>query len=297
MINQAPIVFFGTEAWGVPCFEQLINDGYQIVAVVTRPDAPAGRKHVLTPTPVKVAALAHNLSVWEPENAKELLPLLTQLKPALGVLIAYGKIIPQPVLDMFPLGIINLHPSALPQYRGPSPVETAILNGGEVGHISIIKLDAAMDAGDIIASHRFELAEADRANAPETYRTIGAAAATLLSETVAAVLNGSATFTAQDETKVSLSHIITKADGTLDLTQSARQLDRHIRAYLGWPGSRTQLGGIDVIITAAHVGEPRPRELHIKTADGHLVIDRLIPAGKREMTGQNFLVGHPQNLS
>lgn len=296
MINQSPIVFFGTEAWGVPCFEQLIRDGYRIAAVITRPDAPAGRKQVMTPTPVKVAALAHNLTVWEPENAKELLPLLAQLKPALGVLIAYGKLIPQPILDIFPLGIINLHPSALPQYRGPSPVETAILNGDEVGHISIIRLNAAMDAGDIIASHRFELAEADHANAPETYRTIGEAAAPLLSETVAAVLNGSATFTAQDESKASLSHFINKADGTLDLTQSARQLDRHIRAYLGWPGSRTRLGSIDVIITAAHVGEPQSRELALQSGDGKLVIDRLIPAGKREMTGQDFLAGHSLNL-
>ena len=292
MSKTTPIIFIGTESWGVPCFEQLVQDGYHIAAVITRADAPAGRKHLMTPTPIKVAALAHGLAVWEPNDVTELISLLNEVKPALGVLIAYGKIIPQAVLDCFPLGIINLHPSALPKYRGPSPVETAILNGDEIGHISIIKLDAAMDAGDIVASHHLKLAPSDRINAPEAYRLIGIAAAPLLSATVAEVLSGTAKFTAQDESKASLSRIITKADGRLDLSLSAENLDRHIRAYLGWPGSHTQLAGTDVIITAAHVGEPQPRELFIATGDGQLIIDRLIPAGKREMTGQAFLAGH-----
>lgn len=292
MSKTMPIVFFGTEAWGVPSLEQLLADGYQIAAVVTRPNAPAGRKRILEPTPIKVAALAHGLTVWEPASVNELIPLLTEFKPALGVLIAYGKIIPPAVLDLFPLGILNLHPSALPKYRGPSPIETAILNGDEIGWASIIKLDAAMDAGDIVACRHVKLAQADCITAPEAYRLIGVAAAPLLSATIAEVMNGTAKFTVQDEAQATLSHIITKADGVLDLTQPAETLVRQIRAYLGWPGSRTQLAGTDVIITAAHVGQPQPHKLAIATGDGLLVIDRLIPAGKREMTGQDFLAGH-----
>lgn len=311
MVKAARIVFFGTEAWGVPSLEQLIADGFDIAGVVTRPDAPVGRKRRLEPTPLKVAAAAHGLMVLEPAEVKELIPRLTELQPVLGVLIAYGKIIPQSVLDLFPLGIINLHPSALPSYRGPSPVETAILNGDEVGHISLIKLDASMDAGDIIASHHIKLKQAATLAAPEAYRLIGQAAAPLLATSIRQALNGTARYRRQAESQATFSRIITKADGKLDLSRSAIELERQIRAYLGWPGSHTRLGGSDITITAAHVGDTEPfagmdrvasapgaamrtpdSQLAITTGHGELIIDRLIPAGKREMTGREFLAGH-----
>jgi methionyl-tRNA formyltransferase len=307
---KRPIVFFGTEAWGVPGLEALVAAGYDIAAVVTRPDAPAGRKRVMQPTPIKTAALAHGLTVWEPDKVGEIVDQLTALKPALGVLIAYGKLIPQTILDLFPLGIVNLHPSALPKYRGPSPIETAILDGVDPGDISLIMLDASMDGGDIVASRHVELGDVARLTAPEVYERLGEAAAPLLTESVASVLAGEAKLTSQNEAEASLSRILTKADGELDLTQSAMQLERQIRAFAGWPGSHTTLLNTKVTLTAGHVedtvssehsdpsniGTPlrtETGELAVTTARGLLIIDRLIPAGKREMTGREFLAGHP----
>jgi methionyl-tRNA formyltransferase len=292
MTNKTPkLVFFGTEAWGVPALEALVEAGQPIATVVTRPDAPAGRKRLLTPTPIKTAALAHGLEVWEPEKVSEIIPRLKDLEPTLGVLIAYGKIIPQEVLDLFPLGIINFHPSALPKFRGPSPIETAILEGAEPGHISFIQLDAGMDSGDIIATHQIKLDDADELTAPELYRLLGEAGAPLLVETVAKVLAGTATYAEQDEAQASLSRMITKADGQLDLTKPASQLEREIRAFRGWPGSHMELLNTKVILTQVHLGEPQANELSIETGDGTLIIDRLIPEGKREMTGRDFLAG------
>jgi methionyl-tRNA formyltransferase len=308
--TRPSLVFFGTEAWGVPSLQALVVSGYKIAAVVTRPDAPAGRQRSLQPTPVKTAALALDLPVWQPEKPSEIIEQLKQLRPSLGVLIAYGKLIPQSVLDLFPLGVINFHPSALPKYRGPSPIETAILEGAEPGHISFIKLSAGMDDGDIIAQHQIKLADSDQLDAPELYRRLGEAGAPLLAKTVGAILAGTAEFTPQNEAEASLSRIITKADGELDFSRSAAQLERQVRAFRGWPGSHMELLNTKVILTKVHpdmveetehkkVNKPgtplrtESGELAVTTAEGLLVLDRLIPAGKREMTGREFLAGHP----
>ncbi len=307
--TEAKIVFFGTEAWGVASLEALVVAGLAPVVVVTRPDAPAGRKRVLTPTPIKTAALSHDLEVWEPERVSEIAAKLKELEPTLGVLMAYGKIIPQSILDLFPLGIINFHPSVLPKYRGPSPIETAILEGSEPGYISFIELSAGMDSGDVVASHHIELKDAERLSAPELYRSLGEAGAPLLLEAVRDVLDGSAKLTPQDESQATFSRMITKADSELDVTKSAEQLEREVRAYAGWPGSKMTLLNTLVTLTSSHLATTEEAlterttkagtvvrteggELGLVTGDGLLIIDRLIPTGKREMTGREFLAGH-----
>ncbi len=304
------IVFFGTEAWGVPSLEALLDAGLDVAAVVTRPDAPAGRKRVLTPTPIKVVALAHKLEVWEPERVSEITARLKELKPTLGVLMAYGKIIPQEILDLFPRGIINFHPSALPKYRGPSPIETAILEGDELGHISFIELDSGMDSGDIVASHRIPIEDADQLSAPELYGLVGESGAPLLVEAVRKVLDGTAKPKPQDEARATFSRMITKADSELKASKSVSQLAREVRAFAGWPGTKMTLLNTLVTLTKVHPANPETAapfydlkpgsvvhietgELAIITGDGLLVIDRLVPAGKREMTGREFLAGHP----
>ena len=304
------LVFFGTEAWGVPSLEALVAANLPIAVVVTRPDAPAGRKRVLTPTPIKTAALAGGLEVWEPERLAEIVPKLKELEPSLGVLIAYGKIIPQAILDLFPLGIINFHPSALPKYRGPSPIETAILEGDELGHISFIELDAGMDSGDVVAKHQVSLKNTDKLTAPELYRLVGEAGAPLLVEAVTTVLDGTVKARPQDESKVTISRMITKLDGEIDTSKSALQLSREVRAFAGWPGTKMSLLNTLVTLNETHQAPTEMANLHagqkagsvlrtesselaLVTGDGLLIIDRLTPAGKREMTGHEFLAGHP----
>jgi methionyl-tRNA formyltransferase len=308
VVAKQAIVFFGSEAWGVPTLEALVTAGLKPSAVITRPDAPAGRKRLLQPTPIKVAALAHGLKVWEPERIGDIIPQLEQLGPALGVLIAYGKIIPQSVLDVFPLGIVNFHPSPLPKYRGPSPIETAILEGADPGHISFIKLNAGMDAGDIVAHHQIKLDHAERLSALQLYHLLGEAGAQHLVESVKTVLACRAKLTPQDNSKATYSRMINKADGELDYTKTALQLEREIRAFRGWPGSYSDILNTKVILTASHLAttdtdkkteqtagtvlRTDSGELAVATSDGLLAIDRLIPVGKREMTGREFLAGH-----
>jgi len=257
-----------------------------------------------------MAAQSLGLEVWVPERVSEIVPKLSELGSTLGILIAYGKIIPQAVLDLFPLGIINFHPSALPKYRGPSPVETAILEGDELGHISFIELDAGMDSGDILAAHQVPLKDADSLSAPEIYRLVGEAGAPLLVNTVQSVLDSAAKPTPQDEPKATFSKLISKADCELDPTKSALQLAREVRALAGWPGTKMSLLNTLVTLNQVHPAEPETAnlddgqkagtpvhtesgELALVTGDGLLVIDRLTPAGKREMTGREFLAGHP----
>lgn len=295
------IVFIGSEAWGIPTLKTLLEEGYDLT-VVTRPDAPAGRGRKLAVTPIKEVATSHRLAVWQPAKAGEIAQDIQNLAPGLGVVVAYGQIIPQAILDLFPHGILNLHPSALPKFRGPSPIEATIL-AGEQPAVSIIRLTAAMDAGDIAASQQLPVGP-NPPTAPELYQIAGEMGAKLMCQAVRAVFDGSAVFSPQSQTEATFCQRITKADGVIDWHEPANLIERQVRAYLGWPGSRTTLFGRDVTITLARAiktmsgpeaGTPYKTadgELAVATGQGCLIIDHLIPAGKREMTGRDFLAGH-----
>lgn len=256
------ILFFGNEklATGIvaePLISQaLINNGYEIEALVTGKEIP---KH----------------------SAK------------LAVLAAYGKILPQSVLDEFPLGIINVHPSLLPQYRGPTPIEQAILDGTTKTGVSIMRLSSEMDAGLIYKQKAIHLrGNETKAALASQLQALGAE---LLLEVLPAVLDGSLKPRQQPHPeRATYCKLIKKADGQLDWQKPAAQLEREVRAYTGWPGSFTKLADKDVIITQASVATTKPdKSLAIEAGDGNfLVIEKLKSAGKREMTAQEFLAGH-----
>ncbi len=277
---KGPIVFFGNEklATGLPVVEKVIQNslrqaGYQIEAVVTDKTIPAHTS--------KIAVLA-----------------------------AYGKILPQSVLDQFPLGVINVHPSLLPAYRGPTPIEQAILDGVDKTGVSIMRLTKDMDAGPLYAKKQVTLSGHEtKAELATKLQHLGAE---LLLKVLPGILDGSSQPYAQHHPdRATYSHMLTKADGKIDWRKPAVQLEREVRAFLVWPRSYTTLAGKEVIITAAAVrpnyklqtinyklGEAfvLDKKLVIQTGEGLLVIEKLQPAGGKQMTGAAFLAGHHQLL-
>jgi methionyl-tRNA formyltransferase len=289
-----PLIFFGSDDFSLAALEALYQAGWPIEAVVTKPDSTAGRGRKLTSPVTKVWAEEHSIPVLQPEKLSDAEPKLNNFRVQLGVVASYGKIIPDSVFDLFPLGLINVHPSLLPKYRGPSPIEAAILNGDSQSGVSIMLLNPEMDAGPIFAQINLPLS--GKETQPELYDQLGKRGAELLIDVLPAIVSEELKPQPQDENLVSFTKLIQKSDGQIDWSQPAEQIEREIRAYLGWPGSRTQLFEKDVTITAAHVESenevcPPGKCLHMSTGQGCLVIDKLKPAGGREMTAAEFLAG------
>ena len=289
-----PIIFFGTEEFSATSLSALIEPGFNVVAVVTKPDSQKGRGQKTTPPTVKKIANAHGIPVWQPQKLAEIVDKITSLQPVAGVLVSFGKIIPQSIIDLFTPGIINLHPSKLPLYRGPSPIESAILNGDTETGVSIMKLSAEMDTGPVYTFTPHPLTGTE--TQPELYDDLSKVGAQALVDSLEEILDGSLTATDQDDDKATYCQMIKKSDGVIDRSKPAAQIERQVRAFKGWPGSRATLGNIDVKITSCHIS-PTPTELSIECADGkHLAIDTLIPAGKKEMPARAFLAGYKNRL-
>ncbi|HEY6736457.1 MAG TPA: methionyl-tRNA formyltransferase [Candidatus Saccharimonadia bacterium] len=293
------LIFFGTDAISLPSLVRLIAEDYPLIGVVTKPDAPTGRGRHITAPAVKRLAEANGIPVFQPAKVAELLPLFERLRPSAGVVVAFGKIIPQSVIDCFPKGLVNVHPSLLPRWRGPSPIEHTILAGDDVTGVTLMQIEAGVDTGPTYTDVHLQLTgQETRLTLLEQLAEMGA---DLLAADLGAILAGTIAPVPQDSTAATTSRLLSKADGQLDWHKPAQQLEREVRAFLGWPGSRTTLAGRDVIITAAHVletsGTPGQayvtpsQELAVYASPGSLVIDRLKPAGKGEMSGTAFLRG------
>ena len=295
------LVFFGTDAFSVPSLVRLLAERWNVVAVVTKPDSRTGRGRELTVPAVKRLAVARGLPVLQPHKLANIKDDLAALKPAAGIVVAYGKIIPGSVLHLFPKGVINVHASLLPAYRGASPIEAALLNGDEDTGVTLMQLEPGLDTGPTYDSSTVQLA--GKENRLEMYEHLAEVGADLLATKLEAIMLGNIVPIPQDNTKASVTTLINKQAGRIDWSKPAEALEREIRAYLGWPGSRAQIAGTDVTITAARVlpkdGHPGTAhktpsgELAVYAGHGCLIIDRLKPAGKREMTGPEFLAGHP----
>jgi len=297
------IVFFGNErlATGVnttvPVLQALLAAGYEVMAVVAQNELGKSRKP--RELEIGVVAAKHNIPLLLPNKLLEITDLLRTTGAEVGVLVAYGKIVPQSVIDMFPRGIVNIHPSALPKHRGPTPLESVILSGESETAVSLMSLGAKMDAGPVYAQLPVAL------DGTETKQTLAdkliTVGKTMLLEHLPGIINGSLVPTEQDESQATYDKLITKDAAVITWQEPAVTIERQIRAYALWPKSRTQIGGIDTVITAAHVipgnGTPgviwlQGRELGIHTGEGILVIDELVPAGKKAMSGSDFLLGY-----
>ncbi len=305
------IVFFGNErlATGVtteaPTLRRLIAAGYNVVAVVSHnTDTRSRRERELE---IAQIAAEHKIPLLLPAKPALVIDQLQALHPTIGILVAYGKIVPQSVIDIFPRGIINIHPSQLPRHRGPIPIESVILEGAHETSVSIMRLVHAMDAGPVYGRVSVTL-QGDETKQELANQLLNAGGEHLV-QILPAIVDGSLVPTPQDEATATYDTLIQKSDGLLDFTKSAVQLEREIRAYQGWPKSRTTLVSTDVVVTAAHVeivntdnqtqpGSPYHAEkvFGLHTADGVLVIDRLKPAGKQEMSAAAFVNGYGKDL-
>lgn len=296
------VLFLGTPAFAAIPLRALVEAGHEIVGVVTQPDRPAGRSKAPQAPPVKVAALELGVPVLQPSTLRDesVVEQLAALQPDVGVVAAYGEILRKNVLAIPPLGYLNIHPSLLPLYRGPTPVAAALLNGDAVTGVSIIRLVRAMDAGPIVAQATLPLPP-DSRTGPLTDElfTIGAQ---LLTGALPLYASGELEPQPQDESQATYCKLLTKEDGRIDWTQPAAVIERAIRAYDPWPGAFTTWHGQMLKIGAARIdtdwrGEAAPGtvldgpELRVATGSGAVVISELQPAGKRMMAANDWLRG------
>ncbi len=289
---MSKIIYFGNEqlAQGVktqtPIFDALLSTEHEICALVL----PAAR--VRKPFAVDVLAKKHNIPVHYVERGRDLLPIIEQYRPDLGVLAAFGKIVPQDAIDAIPCGIINVHPSLLPKYRGTTPIETPLLNGDTETGVSVMRLVQAMDAGPILAQAKVQITpETTKQSLYDELSTLGAK---LILDVLPGTLAKNAPETPQNEAEATFTAKLSKDLSDLKFAEKAAQtLTNEVRAYAGFPKSKTILLNIPCTITKAHVADSPLTELDQQCADGkYLIIDRLLPENSKEMDAKSFLNGH-----
>ena len=304
------VVFMGTPGFAVPALEHLMLNQYQVVAVYTRPDKPAGRGRCLVPPPVKRAALELGLPVVQPLSLKTVgaVAELSAFRPDIIVVAAYGQILPPPVLDMPEHGCINIHPSLLPKYRGASPVTAAILAGDDFTGVSLMLLDKGLDTGPVLGKAAVAISPWDSTGSLTDKLSL--VAAQLLQEVLVHWLRGEITPQPQDEAGATYSSRITKEDGEIDWNLPAGTIWRRVRAFNPWPGGYTwwrgkQLRVLEAVpipggVSAAGQvialpGEARA-DFGIGTGDGVLGVLRVQLEGKRALSAAEFLRGQREFL-
>ncbi|MBT2581892.1 methionyl-tRNA formyltransferase [Planococcus sp. ISL-109] len=297
------IVFMGTPAFSAPILRMLVEEGHEVVSVVTQPDRPVGRKKILTPTPVKEQALALGLPVYQPEKLKdpEQAQKILDLQPDLIVTAAFGQILPTAVLEAPKLGAINVHASLLPEYRGGAPIHQAIIDGKQQTGVTIMYMVDRLDAGDIISQTTVPIEEADHTGS--MFEKLSAAGMELLKETLPSIIDGTNARIPQDEERVSFARNISRDQERLDWNKSARDLYNQVRGLHPWPVAFTSLDRTNVKIWRAEIADSvktaEPGEvleltedaIIVQTGEGALAIKELQPAGKKRMTAQDYLRG------
>ncbi|ETT57189.1 methionyl-tRNA formyltransferase [Paenibacillus sp. FSL H8-0457] len=301
------IVFMGTPAFAVPSLEMLIAEGYTIAAVVTQPDRPQGRKKVLTPTPVKEAALRHGIPVLQPQRLRnpEAVAELAEYKPELIVTAAYGQILPKSVLDMPALGCLNVHGSLLPAYRGGAPIQRSIINGESVTGITLMYMAEGLDTGDMIA--RTEVPIEDDDTAGTMFEKLSQAGAELLRRELPRLVKGRVEAEPQDDSKATYAPNLTRDDEKIDWSRTSREIYDQIRGLVPYSGGFTLWNGEVFKVWAAAKpdsaqkpsGDAQPGtvlELHetgivVKTGDGTLTLLTVQPSGKKAMDAAQFVRG------
>lgn len=307
--SPARVVFFGSGAFALPSLEALLTSReVTVVAVVTAPDRPVGRRAEPTPTPVAARARAAGLALRQPPRvrAPEAVAELAALAPELGVLADYGQIIPPALLDLPARGILNVHPSLLPQHRGATPVAATILAGDAEAGVTIIAMDAGLDTGPIVAAEAWPLRGDE--TAPELESEAAARGARLLLSVLPGWLAGERRATPQDEAVATLCRPFRREDGRLDPTRPASELERRVRALAPWPGTFVETDAGRLVVHRAGVGEGSPADrvgelvadadgLALATADGRLRLLELQLAGGRRMASAELRRGAGRALA
>lgn len=302
------IVFMGTPAIAATCLQRLHGAGHEIVGVYTKPDTPRNRGMKLTQSEVKQAALALGLPVFQPETFRDdaVCDELRALAPELIAVVAYGKILPQRVLDIPPLGCVNIHASILPQLRGAAPIQWAILNGLPETGVTAMYMARQLDAGDIIEISRTPILPDETSE--ELTGRLAELGAELLVKTVKDIGSGTATRTPQDEAAATYAPMLTKEMSPIDWTRPAAELCNQIRGLIPWPVASMVLQGRRFKVYRAELqpgkagAEPgsvlelNKKGLAIACADGALLITELQADGGKRMRAVDYFRGHPLEL-
>ena len=301
------LVFCGTPQFAVPTLEAVIAAGHQVALVLTQPDRPVGRDQQLQAPPVKQTALAHRIPVLQPEKIKnnaELRAELEAIAPEAILVVAYGRMIPQWMLDLPRHGNINLHGSLLPKYRGAAPIQWAVASGEVVTGVTTMRLDAGLDTGPMLLAQVVPIGEEE--TAVDVYETLAEIGAPLMVETLRRLEIGELFPESQDHSLATHAPILTRDDGRIDFTRTARETYNRWRGFQPWPGAFTALRGKKLIVHRLHPVEnfgiaPGTIQVH----DGRLLVgsgqgtalelDEVQPEGKRRMSAADFLRGYQLN--
>lgn len=302
------IVFMGTPEFAVTSLGTLLAEGYNVVAVVTQPDRPQGRKRVLTPSPVKAFAALHSLPVLQPERIRrpEALAELAAYAPDLIITAAYGQILPKSVLDLPLLGCINVHGSLLPRLRGGAPIQYALWQGETVTGVTIMYMAEGMDTGDMLSTVEVPISDED--NAGTLFTKLADAGAELLGRTLPQLLAGKLTAEPQNDAEATYAPTIKREDERIDWTKPARTVFNQIRALSPWPVAFTLLGGEVFKVHASRLpanGSAAPEVLaapgtvlradaegiEVACGTGSILLITVQPAGKKAMESAAFCRG------
>lgn len=293
------IVFMGTPDFAVPCLQRLLEDGHEVPAVFTQPDKPVGRHAVLTPPPVKQLALSRGIPVYQPTKMRDgtVAALLREMAPDCLVVVAYGRILPQEILDVPPRGCVNIHGSLLPLYRGAAPIQWSVIRGETVTGVTSMFMDAGMDTGDIIDTLTTPIGENETAG--ELFERLAPLGARLLSTTLAAIADSTVTRRPQNDAEATMAPMLEKAMGRLDLTRPARELHNQVRGMNPWPGAFCTAGGKTLKIheTRVAAGSGAPGTLlcadpvTVACGEGALQLVTVQPEGKPRMAAEAWLRG------
>ena len=297
------VVFMGTPDIAATCLKKIIADGFEVVGVYTQPDRPKGRGMKMVFPPVKEVAIANNLPVFQPENFREdeTVEQLKALQPDVVAVVAYGRILPQRVLDLVPKGFINIHASVLPQNRGSAPYQWAVLDGLKETGVSAQFMVHAMDAGDVVGVSKTPIGPDETAG--ELLDRLAVLGADLLSETLTKYENKELIPVPQDETKVTMAPMLDKSMCPIDWTKTAQQIHDKVRGLHPWPVATMELQGKKFKVHATKIvpGSGEPGEilgltktgLKIACGDGAIEVTSLQAEGGKRMAAPDYFRGHP----
>lgn len=299
------ILFMGTPEFAVPSLDILVKNSYTIAGVVTQPDRPKGRGRKSLPSPVKVYAEDSDIPVYQPERVRdeEFLSLFRENVPDMVVLAAFGQILPKEIIELPPLGCLNVHPSLLPRYRGAAPINWALIEGEEITGVTIMMMDEGVDTGDILLQRETDIAPDEIFD--ELHDRLSHLGAEILLEAVKGAVDGSITRTPQDSSLATYAPMLTKDTGYIDWNKSAYEIVNLIRGLSFSPGAYAFLGDKKLKIFHAvpgplSSGEKEPGKigqlmesgLQVSTADGHVYVQDVQLEGKKRMSVTDFMRGY-----
>ena len=297
------VVFMGTPDIAATCLKRILADGFEVVGVYTQPDRPKGRGMKMVASPVKEVALAHEIPVFQPENfrADEDVQPLRELKPDVVAVVAYGRILPQRVLDIPAKGCVNIHASILPRYRGSAPYQWAVLDGMKETGVTAQHMVLKMDAGDVIDVAKTPIGPNETAG--ELLERLAVLGADLLSRTLTKFANGTAVGIPQNEEDVSFAPMLDKTMCPIDWSKTAQQVHNHVRGLHPWPVATMELKGQKFKVHATKIveGSGKPGEilgltqngLRIACGEGAVEIISLQAEGGKRMAAPDYFRGHP----